>query len=55
MANPTDLVTDLVDLTRFPLTQLRSADNPILIDILRRVAEEAENSVDAIAGFQAAI
>jgi FXSXX-COOH protein len=55
VAEPTDIVTDLIDLTHVLLDELRSLDHPILDDALRRVAEEAKNSVDAIAGFQAAI
>jgi FXSXX-COOH protein len=55
VADPTDSVTDLPDLTQLPLTELRSLDHPVLTNILRRAAEEAKNSVDAIAGFQAAI
>ena len=47
--------TDLADLTRVPLSELRSLDHPILTNALRRVAEEAINSDDAISGFQAAI
>jgi FXSXX-COOH protein len=50
-----DIATDLVDLSQVPLADLRSLDQPILSGILTRVAEEAKNSVDAIAGFQAAI
>jgi FXSXX-COOH protein len=53
--DPTDIVTDLADLTHVPLVELRSLDNPILTEALQRVAEEAKNSVDAISGFQAAI
>lgn len=56
MADATeDVATDLVDLSQVSLTELRSLDQPILSDALRRLAEEAKNSVDAIAGFQAAI
>jgi FXSXX-COOH protein len=55
VADPTDLVSNIVDLTQTPLAELRSLDHPILTDALRRAAEEAKNSVDAIAGFQAAI
>jgi FXSXX-COOH protein len=50
-----DFVTDLLDLGHVLLAELRSLDQPILADALRRVAEEAKNSVGAIAGFQAAI
>jgi FXSXX-COOH protein len=56
VADPTeDVATDVVDLSQVPLAELRSLDQPVLTDILVRVAEEAKNSVDAIAGFQAAI
>lgn len=55
MAEPTDLVTDLADLTHVSLDELRSLDKPALNTALRRIAEEANNSADAIAGFQAAI
>jgi FXSXX-COOH protein len=47
--------TDLADLTKVPLSELRSLDNPILTNALRRVAEEAKDADDATAGFQAAI
>ena len=50
-----DVETLLVDLGQVSLTELRSLDQPILSDALHRVAEEAKNSVDVIAGFQAAI
>ena len=50
-----DVATDLVDLGQVSLTELRSLDQPILSDALRRVAEEARSSVDSVAGFQAAI
>lgn len=50
-----DVTTDLIDLGRVSLSELRTLDQPGLPDALRRVAEEAKNSVDAIAGFQAAI
>ena len=50
-----DVVTDLLDLGQVSLAELRSLDQPILADVLRRVVEEAKSSVDAIAGFQAAI
>jgi FXSXX-COOH protein len=50
-----DVATDLIDLGQVSLSELRSLDQPILSDALRRVVEEAKNSVDAIAGFQAAI
>jgi FXSXX-COOH protein len=55
VADPADSATDLPDLTQLPLTELRSLDHPILPKILGRVTEEAKNSVDAIAGFQAVI
>ena len=55
VADATDLVSDIANLTQTQLTELRSLDNPILADALRRVTEEAKNSSDAIAGFQAAI
>ena len=55
MADATDLVSDIANLTQTQLTELRSLDHPILADALRRVTEEAKNSSDAIAGFQAAI
>ena len=55
MAEPNDIVTDLVDLTHVLLAELRSLDQPILDDALRRVTKEAKNSVEAIAGFKAAI
>lgn len=47
--------TDLADLTKIPLSKLRSLDNPILTNALRRVTEEAKDSGDAISGFQAVI
>jgi len=50
-----DVATDLVDLSQMSLNELRSLDQPILSDALRRVVEEAKNSVEAIAGFQAVI
>jgi FXSXX-COOH protein len=50
-----DVVTDLANLGEVSLSELRSLDHPILAAALRRVAEEAKNSVDAISGFQAAI
>lgn len=50
-----DVVTSLLDLGQVPLAELRSLNQPILTDVLRRVVEEAKSSVDAIAGFQAAI
>jgi hypothetical protein len=55
VAEPTDIVTDLADLTKISLAELKSLDQPILDDALQRVAEEAKKSVDAIAGFQATI
>jgi FXSXX-COOH protein len=55
VAEPTNIVTDLIDLTHVLLAELRSIDQPILNDALRRVAEEAKNSAEVIAGFQAAI
>jgi FXSXX-COOH protein len=50
-----DIVTDLLDLGQVSLAELRSLNQPILADALRRVVEEAKSSVDPIAGFQAAI
>lgn len=50
-----EFVTDLVDLVDVPLADLRSLDHPILTKALQRVAEEARDSVDVVAGFQAAI
>jgi FXSXX-COOH protein len=50
-----EFVTDLVDLSDVPLADLRSLDHPILTKALERVAEEARDSVDVVAGFQAAI
>jgi FXSXX-COOH protein len=50
-----EVATDLVDLGQVSLSELRSLDQPILSDALRRVVEEANNSIDAIAGFQAVI
>ena len=47
--------TGLADLTKVPLSELRSLDHPILTNALRRVAEEGKDSGDAISGFQAAI
>jgi FXSXX-COOH protein len=47
--------SDLADLTKVPLSELRSLDHPILTNALRRVAEEGKDSGDAISGFQAAI
>lgn len=47
--------TDLADLTKVPLAELRSLDHPVLTNALRRVAEEAKDSGDVVAGFQAAI
>ena len=47
--------SDLADLTKVPLSELRSLDHPVVTDALRRAAEEAKDSGDAIAGFQAAI
>jgi FXSXX-COOH protein len=47
--------TDLADLTKIPLSKLRSLDHPILTNALRRVAEEAKDSSDAMSGFQAVI
>lgn len=56
MADATeDVATDLVDLGQVSLSELRSLDQSVLSDALRRVVEEANNSVDAIAGFQAVI
>ena len=55
MAEPVDFVSDIIDLTQMSLAELRSLDQSILGEALRRVAKEAENSVDVIAGFQAAI
>lgn len=56
MADTTeDVATSLIDLGQVSLSELRSLDHPILSDALRWVVEEAKNSVDAFAGFQAAI
>jgi FXSXX-COOH protein len=55
VADAADFETDLADLTQLPLSELRSLDHPILTNALRRVAEEAKDSSDAVAGFQAAI
>lgn len=56
MADATeDVSTDLVDLGQVSLSDLLSLDQPILSDALRRVVEEAKNSIDVIAGFQAVI
>ena len=52
---PYEFVTDWVDLVDVPLEKLRSLDNPILTKALQRVAEEARDPVDVVAGFQAAI
>jgi FXSXX-COOH protein len=55
VADATDLVSDIANLTQTLLAELRSLDHPVLADALRRVAEEAKDSNDAIAGFQAVI
>ncbi len=55
MTESADFVSDLIDLTQMSLAELRSLDRAILSEALRRVAKEVENSVDVIAGFQAAI
>jgi FXSXX-COOH protein len=47
--------TGLADLTKVPLSELRSLDHPILTSALHRLAEEAKDSNDITAGFQAAI
>ena len=50
-----EFVADLVDLADVPLADLRALDHPILTRALQRAAEEARDSVGAVAGFQAAI
>jgi FXSXX-COOH protein len=47
--------TGLADLTKVPLSELRSLDHPILTSALHRLAEEAIRPDDNISGFQAAI
>ncbi len=55
MTEDIDIMTDLLDLTRVTMGELRSLDHPILDEALQRVAEEAKTSVESTAGFQAAI
>lgn len=55
MTESVGFVSDLVDLTQMSLAELRSLDQSILGEALRRVAKEAEGSLDVVAGFQAAI
>jgi FXSXX-COOH protein len=50
-----DVATDLADLGQVSLSELRALDQPILSEALRRVVEDAKNSANAIAGFQAVI
>lgn len=50
-----EFVTDWVDLVDVPLANLQSLNHPILTRALQRVTEEARDSVDVVAGFQAAI
>jgi FXSXX-COOH protein len=52
---PDDFVTDLSDLTRVPLADLRSIEHTILTEALHRVVKEARDSGAVVAGFQAAI
>jgi FXSXX-COOH protein len=55
MTESVSFVSDLVDLTQMPLAKLRALDQSILGEALRRVAKEAEDSLEVVAGFQAAI
>lgn len=50
-----DYATDLADIRDLSLADLVSIDNPILLDSLRRVLEDADGPQEIVAGFQSAI
>jgi FXSXX-COOH protein len=55
LAGSADRVSGLADLDDMDLADLLTCDNPVLLDCLRRVREEADKPQDIVAGFQSAI
>lgn len=50
-----DHTTGLADLSDMTLADLLASDNPVLLDCLARIAEDADRPQDVVAGFQSAI
>jgi FXSXX-COOH protein len=55
IATVADHTTGLVDLSDVPLAELLASDNPVLLDTLARVLEDADRPQEIVAGFQSAI
>lgn len=51
----TETQTELPDVTDMTLADLLASDNPVLLDCLARIAEDADRPQDVVAGFQSAI
>ena len=47
----TDIDTELVDLSRVSLSQLRDLDNSVFANSLRRLVHEIDSATDQTAGF----
>jgi FXSXX-COOH protein len=50
-----ELESTLADVTRMPLAELKSLDDPILSRALLRLIEGAQGPTEAVAGFQSSV
>lgn len=47
--------SDLIDVGRLTLAQIRKLDHPVLADCLERILRDADRGADAVAGFNSSI